>query len=236
MQSEMTATEHATMDIIRVLTSHNPRLRPRYDRFDIRISCRPCSDIDFIDDIPEARGRENLPRRKTEGVSSPIIPEFHEQISHPSSSTANLELIIGRDTTAIFRERTRSRSPSPLSSEKPVCCRQLQSTAASAIPSSLPCTTNRNLHSSPPRLLACPADAASSRHASVAHPDCQPTTSQRQFSSSNGGRIDRQSSNSVPLVLSSRAPCAAEGVPRRRRRLWDRLLGCLGASRAAAAD
>jgi hypothetical protein len=37
----------ATEDIIRMLVSHNPRLRPRYDRFDVNIAFRPCSDVDF---------------------------------------------------------------------------------------------------------------------------------------------------------------------------------------------
>jgi hypothetical protein len=37
----------ATEDIIRMLVSHNPRLRPRYDRFDVNIAFRPCSEVDF---------------------------------------------------------------------------------------------------------------------------------------------------------------------------------------------
>lgn len=40
-------THAVTEKIIRVLASHNPRLRPRYDRFDVNIAFRPCSDMDF---------------------------------------------------------------------------------------------------------------------------------------------------------------------------------------------
>jgi hypothetical protein len=40
-------TEAATENIISILTSHNPRLRPRFDRFDVAISFRPSSNIYF---------------------------------------------------------------------------------------------------------------------------------------------------------------------------------------------
>jgi hypothetical protein len=40
-------TEAATVDIISILASHNPRLRPRFDRFDVAIAFRPSSSIHF---------------------------------------------------------------------------------------------------------------------------------------------------------------------------------------------
>ena len=41
------SAQAATEDIIKILVSHNPRLRPRYDRFDVVVAFRPCSDVDF---------------------------------------------------------------------------------------------------------------------------------------------------------------------------------------------
>ena len=43
--------EAATEKIVKILVSHNPRLRPRYDRFDVSVAFRPCSEIEFDYDV-----------------------------------------------------------------------------------------------------------------------------------------------------------------------------------------
>jgi hypothetical protein len=46
--ADLTAlTQAATETIVKILVSHNPRLRPRYDRFDVSVAFRPCSDMEF---------------------------------------------------------------------------------------------------------------------------------------------------------------------------------------------
>ena len=40
-------TEAVTEHVVKILASHNPRIRSRYDRFDVATAFRPCSDIYF---------------------------------------------------------------------------------------------------------------------------------------------------------------------------------------------
>ena len=40
-------TEAATVNVIKILASHNPKIRTRYDRFDVATAFRPCSEIYF---------------------------------------------------------------------------------------------------------------------------------------------------------------------------------------------
>jgi hypothetical protein len=247
-----TATELATQNIIRVLTSHNPRLRPRYDRFDVRISFRPCSEID-VDDEDESEDTRNVCRRSRRiaprialGLSSPVISDIHDQFPSLSSPASSDALKIGRDTAATIRESSRSRSPSPPSqnSDKYICSRPFPSTAGSVESSVLPQTSDRSPHHGHLNLPAYPANAASS-HDAAADPATfqdRPSPGPGQANFRINFRYCNRGSSSALLALSSRPSCAvperAGGAqpPPPRRRLWERLLGCLGASRAAAAD
>jgi hypothetical protein len=169
------ATEAATRDIIQVLTSHNSRLRPRFDRFDVAISFRPCSDIEFEMQPRRVQSCHSCLQRPS---SSHTYPENQDTECSLNDAHARNETI--RDSTATICEwRSHGRSPTQIGSQHRPC---------NIPPPARPCNS--------PGHISIAGCSASSFHSTQSDSD-------------------------------------ASRVIRPRQRLWKRLLGCLGTSRAA---
>jgi hypothetical protein len=99
--------------------------------------------------------------------------------------------------------------------------------------SKLPCTANWTLHLFLRDLSACTTDSSSSHNEVDFHWTSTTTLEPSSPAPRNGTVRKSQPSSSAPHILSSRA--STDTSPRRRG-LWKRLLGCIGASRAASMD
>uniref|UniRef100_A0A7S0NCE5 Uncharacterized protein n=1 Tax=Cryptomonas curvata TaxID=233186 RepID=A0A7S0NCE5_9CRYP len=200
------ATEAATKEIIKVLTSHNSRLRPRFDRFDVAISFRPCSDIEVDYSQMQARRVESYyaTPSSSHAYNCNYVPEY------PCDDADSRNDIIWDSTAAAaaceLQNACRSLPPCICPSQGTIC-RQPRAADSETTTEAIPPGGQHRPLSIPPPARPC----HSTGHISIA-------------------------GSSASSFRSTLSDSDASRAIRPRQRLWKRLLGCLGTSRAAALD
>ena len=189
-ETSVALTKKATENIIKTLASSNPRLRPRYDRYDLAVAFRPCSDfthdphecleslsVDDFNIVNRIYRAPRVPPTSADGWrdSAAAVPEADRFEGSPSRKTR--------------KEFGKSEDIVHEGSQK---CRQCPSEE---------------------QVRVCSDRAVSSASCSSSFSASTASIGSARFEPQRGG-----------------SGCHARpAAPARPRRLWARLLGCLGA-------
>ncbi len=222
---EIRRVEEATDDLLRVLNSHNTRLRPS---FEPDITDRPCSD--FLFNEYKTCSKSTTPKlRPVSPIVTNLLSEapLRDRLSSSSSSSTSAPFHAQKpatDTVATERrESSLSLSPTPPHSPPSSGSRGRRS-----LPVYLPrvdaSTSSRS--QSPSRDFRAAAAAAAASDRAFFHSIAPLPEPGRSPSAGFCGTVSVPSGSTDASNGSGKTPSVAAARPRRRR--WERLLCCFG--------
>ena len=216
-----------TLNIIKILITSNPRLRPRYDRYDVAVSTRPCSNLVYD------------PHACIE-ADEDVCPDFYELSLTDRTCRLprmlNISSLRWRDSAAAWSD-----DPQDCEREHPTYCSEEPSfkeqrpalenagrhDSASRRPHS---TSSDSAAELTPLLEACSSSSATTPRRQGSAGEDNTSHHLTSFSTRSGCADARLHLLRQPSAESiARLPLARAVLPPGRRRLWRRLLGCLGA-------
>ena len=214
-----------TLNIIKILITSNPRLRPRYDRYDVAVSTRPCSNLVYD------------PHACIESDED-ICPDFYELSLTDRTCRLprmlNISSLRWRDSAAAWSDDLMDcerEHPTHCSEEPSFKEQHLENAGRNYSASKRPqSTSSDSVAEFTPLQEACSSSSATTpRRQGFAGEDNKNHHS-TSFSTRSGRADARLHLLRQPSAESiARLPLARAVLPPGRRRLWRRLLGCLGA-------
>jgi hypothetical protein len=247
--------EAATEEIIRILNSHNQRMRPS---FEPDITNRPCSKTSYDPPNPQTRaspGRKASSTPKRQPISPLVIDLFPDSLQQSSLSpktinpsprptrtirdpaiTANA--IAQRSARSLSQSQTPPHTPPSRPSSTPGrrsmgADRPVAGTSRTASSSSSASTASSSRTRSAARSAA--AAAAGSDRDFLRHvaPLQEPEGPSSAGVERGGSAASARSSRSADSNSGAVKPAPAADTPPPRQQLWERLRGCFGRARAA---